>query len=189
LIAEKNDPLGINKARVIGKMKQADIDNTAYEKSKAKLFGIISSMTTKEVDEKLSIHRSHLASDPTTNSTPTATSTAASDLEDAPPNVTAFINCPLSLWKDVVHVVTTKTAGNKRINQNKVTVDFATMRQRQSESLSDFHHRMSHTVDSYEMLRLEKPLAATQVMWFIQGLDGSRYTTMQISFRKRAPQR
>jgi hypothetical protein len=53
-------------------MKQADIDNAAYEKSKAKLFGIISSMTTKEVDEKLSIHRSHHASDLTTNSSPTS---------------------------------------------------------------------------------------------------------------------
>ena len=178
-----NDPLGLNKARVIGKMKQADSDNAAYEKSKAKLFGILSSMTTKEVDEKLSIHRSHLASDPTTtNSSPTATSTAASDLKDSPPNVTAFINCPLTLWKDIVHVVTTKTAGNKRIDQDKVTVDFATMRQRQSESLSDFHHRMSHTVDSYEMLGLEKPPAATQAMRFIQGLDGSRYATMQTSF-------
>jgi hypothetical protein len=56
------------------------------------------------------------------------------------------------------------------------------MRQRQSESLSDFHHRMSHTVDSYEMLGLEKPAAVTQAMRFIQGLDGSHYATMQTSF-------
>jgi hypothetical protein len=179
---KEKDPLGLYKARIIGKMKQADIDNAAYEKSKAKLFGIISSMTTKEVAEKLSIHRSHHASDLTTNSSPTATSYAASELEDTPPTVSAFLNCPLSLWKDIVHVVTTKTAGNKRIDQDKVTVDFATMRQRQSESISDFHHRMSHTVDSYKMLGLEKPAAATQAMRFIQGLDGSRYATMQTSF-------
>ena len=182
-LSEENDPLGLNKARIIGKMKQADIDNLAYEKSKAKLYGIITSMTTKEVDEKLSIHRSHLMSEsimPTSSATPTATATPTPD--DTPPTNTAFINCPLSLWKDVVHVVTTKTAGNKRIDQDRVTVDFATMRQRQTESLSDFHHRMAHTIDSYEMLGLEKPAAATQAMRFIQGLDSSRYATMQTSF-------
>jgi hypothetical protein len=41
---------------------------------------------------------------------------------------------------------------------------------------------MSHTIDSYEMLGLEKPAAATQTMRFIQGLDSSRYATMQTSF-------
>ena len=56
------------------------------------------------------------------------------------------------------------------------------MRQRQTETLSDFHHRMSHTIDSYEMLGLEKPSAPTQAMRFIQGLDSSRYATMQTSF-------
>jgi hypothetical protein len=182
-LSVENGPLGLNKARIIGMMKQADIDNLAYEKSKAKLYGIITSMTTKEVDEKLSIHRSHIISEPiSTASSATPTATAILTTDDAPPTITAFINCPLSLWKDVVHVVTTKTAGNKRIDQDKVTVDFATMRQRQTESLSDFHHRMAHIVDSYEMLGLEKPAAATQAMRFIQGLDSSRYATMQTSF-------
>jgi hypothetical protein len=93
-----------------------------------------------------------------------------------------FVNCPLQLWKDVVHVVTTKTAGNKRMDQDKVTVDFATMRQRQTETLSDFLHRMSHTIDSYEMLGLEKSSTPTQAICFIQGLDSSRCATMQTSF-------
>ena len=182
-LSAENEPLGLNKARTIGKMKQADIDNLAYEKSKAKLYRIITSMTAKEVDEELFIHRSHLISESiinTSSATPTATATTTSD--DTPPTNTAFIKCPLSLWKEVVHVVTTKTAGNKRIVQYKFTVDFATMRQRQTESLSDFHHRMAHIVDSYEMLGLEKPAAATQAMRFIQGLDSSRYATMQTSF-------
>ena len=56
------------------------------------------------------------------------------------------------------------------------------MRQRPNESLADFHYRMSHIVDSFEMLGLEKPLAATQAMRFIQGLDSARYATMQTSF-------
>jgi hypothetical protein len=63
-----------------------------------------------------------------------------------------------------------------------VAVDFATIRQRSSETLSDFHHRMSHIVESYEMLGLVKPAPATQAMRFIQGLDSSRYATMQTSF-------
>ena len=67
-LTKENDPLGIKLARIIAKMKQADSDNDAYEKSKGKLYGIISSMTTKEVDEKLSIHKSHH-----TSGTPTAT--------------------------------------------------------------------------------------------------------------------
>jgi hypothetical protein len=74
-LSETNDPLGINKARVIGQVKQADIDNLAYEKSMPNLHGILTSMTAKEVDEKQSIHRFHLNSDSTTaisHGTPTA---------------------------------------------------------------------------------------------------------------------
>ena len=113
----------------------------AYEKSKAKLYGVLSSMTTKEVDEKLSVHRSLINVDTTLpNSSRTATATQPSDGQ-------AFFNCPLNLWKDIAHVVTTKSAGNKRIDQEKVTVDFVTMRQRTNETLADFHHRMSHTVE------------------------------------------
>ena len=180
-LSNTNDPLGIEKARIIGRMKQADADNHAYEKSKTKLYGIISSMTTKEVDEKLSVHRATNESEPpTTNASATATSTA--DAISPLPRDTAFVNCPLSLWKDIVHVVTTKTAGNKRIDQDKITVEFATIRQRPTESLSDFHHRMSHTIDSFEMLGLEKPASATQAMRFIQGLDNARYSSMQTSF-------
>ena len=172
----EKDPLGLKRASIMNRMKQADLDNAAYEKSKGKLHGIISSMTTKEVDEKLSVHRSLIKVDttlPKSSNTPTATQKSADQ---------AFFNCPLNLWKDIVHVVTTKTAGNKRIDQDKVTVDFAIMRQRPNESLADFHHRMSHIVDSFEMLGLEKPQAATQAMRFIQGLDSARYATMQTSF-------
>ena len=117
-LSDKNDPLGIGKARIIGRMKQADADYLAYEKSKTKLYGIISSMTTKEVDEKLSVHRATIESEPTpTAASTTATSTSRSSTP--PPRDTAFVNCPLSLWKDIVHVVTTKTAGNNRIDQDK----------------------------------------------------------------------
>jgi hypothetical protein len=178
-LSDKNDPLGIYKARIIGRMKQADADNLACEKSNTKLYGVISSMTTKEVDEKLSVHRSTIESKPTLPAG-SATATASTGDVTTTPDDTAFVNCPLSLWKDIVHVVTTKTAGNKRIDQDRNTVEFATIKQRQNEFLSDFHHRMSHTIESFEMLGLEKP--ATQAMRFIQGLDNARYSSMQTSF-------
>ena len=124
-LSEENDPFGLTKARIIGKMKQAATDNLAYEKSKTRLYGIRSSMTTKEVDEKLSVHRSTIDSESLlppsdASATPTAPFVTQTSRD------TAFVNCPLSLWKDVVHVVTTKTAGNKRIDQDKITVEFAT---------------------------------------------------------------
>lgn len=149
--------------------------------SKTKFYGIISSMTTKEVDEKLLVHRSTIESESiTTAVSATATSTAPPTTPS--PRDKAFVNSPLSLWKDIVHVVTMKTAGNKRIDQDKITVEFATIRQRPGESLSDFHHRKSHTIDSFEMLGLEKPASATQAMRFMQGLDNARYSSMQITF-------
>jgi hypothetical protein len=64
-LTKEGDPLGLNKARLINRMKQADLDNLAYEKSKARLYGIISSMTTKEVDKKLSVQRSLIKGDTT----------------------------------------------------------------------------------------------------------------------------
>lgn len=72
-LSDENDPLGIDKARIIGRMKQTDADNLAYQKLKTKLYGIISSMTTKNVDEKLFVHRATIESEPT----PTAASTTA----------------------------------------------------------------------------------------------------------------
>jgi hypothetical protein len=145
-LSHKNDPLGIYKAIIIGRMKQADTDNLAYEESKMSLYGVISSMTTKEMDERLSV-RSTIESKPTLPAG-SATATATASEDTMPPTDTAFVNCPLSLWKDIVHVTTTKTAGNKRIDKDKLTVEFYTIRQRPNESLSDFHHRMSHTIVS-----------------------------------------
>jgi hypothetical protein len=115
-------------------MKQADSDNLAYEKSKMKLYGLLSSITTKEMDERLSVQRSTIESKPTLPAG-SATATATASEDTMPPTDTAFVNCPLSLWKDIVHVTTTKTAGNKRIDRDKLTVEFSTIRQRPNESL------------------------------------------------------
>jgi hypothetical protein len=95
-LSDKYDPLGIYKARIIGRMKQADADNLAYEKSKIKLYGVITSMTTKEVDEKLSVHRSTIESNSTLPAG-SATATASTGDVTTTSDDTAFINCPL-LW-------------------------------------------------------------------------------------------
>ena len=177
------DPIGLEKARIIGRMKQADLDNQAYVKSKIKLYGVISSMTTKEVDEKLSVHQSLITSEaPSLSYSTSATATT-------PIHHMAFFNCPLTLWKNIVHVVTTRTAGNKRIDQDRVTVDYATIRQRATETLADFHHSMSHTVESFEMLGLDKPPSETQAMRFIYKGWTARDTRqckhpLQINFTK-----
>jgi hypothetical protein len=90
-LTKERNPLRLQKARLVSQMKQADLDNLAYEKSKAKLYGVLSSMTTKEVDEKLSVHRSLINVDMTLpNSSRTATATQPSDGQ-------AFFNCPLNL--------------------------------------------------------------------------------------------
>jgi hypothetical protein len=61
-LSDKNDPLGIYKAVIIGRIKQADSDNLNYEKSKMILYGLLYSMSTKEMDERLSVHRSTIES-------------------------------------------------------------------------------------------------------------------------------
>ena len=114
----------------LGRMKQADTDNLAYNKSKTKFYGVNSSMTTKEVDEKLSVHRSTIESEPMLSA---ASATASTRVTSAsrPSRDKAFLNCPLSHW----NAKYTKTAGNKRIDQDKITVDFATIRQRTNLSI------------------------------------------------------
>ena len=48
------DKTGIAKEQVSAKLKRTDADNDRYEKSKLKLHhGILSGMTTREVDEKI----------------------------------------------------------------------------------------------------------------------------------------
>jgi hypothetical protein len=91
-LSEKNGPLGLNKACILAKMKQADIDNHAYEKSKTKLHGIITSMTIKE----LSVRRSTLEPVRPTSVASTMATTTSRFSTSADTN-TAFLNCPLSL--------------------------------------------------------------------------------------------
>ena len=47
------DPSGILKARILNQMKTRDSELELYNRSKLRLFGIISSMMSKEMDEKI----------------------------------------------------------------------------------------------------------------------------------------
>jgi hypothetical protein len=149
-------------------MKQADADNLDYRKSKPTLFAAMKSMTSKELDEKLSVHRSTIESKPTS---PSGSATATASTGDAIATLadTASVDYPLCLWKYIVHVVTAKTAGNKRTDRDKLTVEFSTIRQRPNESLSDFHHRMSYTIEIFEMLVKLKQCALSKD-WTMQGI-------------------
>ena len=55
------DKTGIIKDQISLRLKRAEADNDRYEKSKLKLHGILSGMTTREVDEKIDAHWDSLA--------------------------------------------------------------------------------------------------------------------------------
>jgi hypothetical protein len=44
-LTKERDPLGLQKARLVNQMKQADHDNLAYEKSKAELYGVMGTIS------------------------------------------------------------------------------------------------------------------------------------------------
>jgi hypothetical protein len=56
------------------------------------------------------------------------------------------LSTALLSYKDIVHVVTTKTARNKRIDQCKLPVEFATTRQTQNVSLIQHTQAYARTV-------------------------------------------
>ena len=51
---------GIMKDLASAKMKRAEVENELYEKSKIKLHGLLSGMTTREVDDRISTYRDSL---------------------------------------------------------------------------------------------------------------------------------
>ena len=48
-----SDPSGILKAKILNQMKTRDAELESYNRSKLRLFGIILSMMSKEMDEKI----------------------------------------------------------------------------------------------------------------------------------------
>ena len=89
---------------------------------------------------------------------------------------------PPELWKAIVYTLTSKSSGNLRIDQDTVALNFATARQRQSESINDFPQRSENIVNTFSILQLDPPSKATQEMRFIQGLENSRFSSMKTHF-------
>ena len=79
-------------------------------------------------------------------------------------------------------LITTKTTGSKRLDQDNAIQTFATLRQRTNESISDFAQRVKAAVDTYILLKITAPTDENQATRFVQGLDPARYSTMQTHF-------
>ena len=76
-------------------------------------------------------------------------------------------------------VITSKTSGNSRIDHDNALQSFSTLRQKPGESVSDFQIRMETIVQSFTILKIDPPSAELQGMRFIQGLEHSRFNTLQ----------
>ena len=175
------DPHGLELDRVKALAKRNESENFKYELSKPKLIGVLNSITTKEVDDKLTLHigaiRKYIESTPEASaltSSPTASSTAV--------KMGDINTCPLTRWRGIVFVTTSKSSGNKRIDQDTASTNFANLRQRGNESTNEFLARFRISVDTFSMLGLTTPSESIQAMRFTQGLDSARYGTMQAYF-------
>ena len=86
--------------------------------------------------------------------------------------------CPLQLWKNIVFLITTKTSGNKRIDQDGAMRALSGMKQRVNESLSDYLQRFINAKDTFTLLDIPLPTEEIMATTYIQGLDPARYTDM-----------
>ena len=89
---------------------------------------------------------------------------------------------PLQTWVNITYLVTTKASGNKKIDQYAATVSFANLRRRPSESIFDYCARAENVFQSYKLPELDPLLPATVAMRFTQGLDPTKYGSMQTLF-------
>ena len=185
------DSTGILKQQASARAKRADVDNDLYEKSKPKLHGLLSSMTTRELDEKITAHREQTIQISATSLAATVaaaissiqntTKKAGSD-EDHNKSLEADITnilCPLSLWKNIVHVTTTRSNGNRRNDQNTLAINFANLKQRSGETIADFKRRIMTMLDSYEALEMIRPSDTDIATRFLYGLDDFRYASLK----------
>ena len=128
--SETADPHGINKGRLLNRMRVRDSEIDQYNNSKLRLFGIITSMMTKELDEKMKSYFADLQK----REAAAASSTAAATTTIDP-------SCPLLLWKSIVIVLTSKTSGNIRIDQDAAAYNFSSAKQKPNESIHEFQLR------------------------------------------------
>ena len=181
---DKEDPYGLYREFVRDEVRQAAQDFRDYEKSKDKLVGILRSITNKELDEKInqlfntqSAERETILAAQTTAAT---TAASMATLHLANPCIDSA--CPLQLWRNLVFLITAKPTGSRRLDCDNAAQNFATLRQRGNESVQGFAQRLRAATDTYVLLGMDAPTDEIQATRFVQGLDSSRYATMQTHF-------
>ena len=138
-------------------------------------------MTNKEPDEKINqLFNTQSAKREITLAagTPAAT-TAASKAALHLANPCIDSACPLQLWRNLVFLITAKPTGSRRLDCDNAAQNFATLRQRGNESVQGFAQRLRAATDTYTHLGMDAPTDEIQATRFVQGLDSSRYATMQ----------
>ena len=135
------DPHKMQRDLYIELKKSAYAGFRTYVRSKEQLLGIIKSMTDKPLGEKInSMFQSQSASFAERLASFSAIHTAE-EISRFVEMKTVNLSCPLQLWKNIVFLTTTKTAGNIRVDQDAAIRTLSGMRQRNNESLSDYQQR------------------------------------------------
>ena len=88
--------------------------------------------------------------------------------------------CPLFLWKRIIHVTTTVKIGNLKPDQNNLQVRYANIKQQPGESISEYKRRIVNILDSFSALKLAKPSDADVATKFLFGVDDQRYESLKI---------
>ena len=112
------DTTGIKKQLAIARWKREEADYDTYIKSKGKLYSVISSMTTRDLDERILAHQESLSGLEIKDMILGAESanTITASVRAGTPVCTT--HCPLFLWKCIIHVTTTQKIGKEVPNSN-----------------------------------------------------------------------
>ena len=175
-----NDTTGIKKQLAIARWKREEADYDAYIKSKGKLFSVISSITTRDLDERILAHQESLSISEVKDM---IIGVDSSNQITASARVAASLSttqCPLFLWKCIIHVTTTQKIGNLKADQNNIHVKFANIKQTPGEPVSEYKRRIVNILDSYSALKLTKPMDSEVATRFLFGLDDERYESLKV---------
>ena len=178
------DPHGLYLESFRAIVKHHALEEITYSKSKEKLLGILSSCTSKDLEDKLkTLFATQLSERAEKVVRINLAGGTPADIEEAI-NLLPVIDPgdPLQTWGNITYLVTTRASGNRRIDQDTATVSFANLRQRHGESVFDYASRAENVLLSFKLLDLVPPSPSTVAMRFTQGLDPSRYGIMQTNF-------
>ena len=140
-------------------------------------------MTTRDVDERVTAHREQNLAATNTSATVTTADISTTAIQIAQNPLEANNNdifCPLALWRNIIHVLTTRTNRNRKADQNTVAINFANLKQRSGETVADFKRRTLTILDSYDALELVRPRDIDVASRFLYGLEDGRYSAMKL---------